>query len=100
MKQGVRQDWMPKAACLRGEDTPNGVDIFFGDSIHEDGRDAKVSEALMRHAISICRTQCAVRSDCLAIALDNDEQHGVWGGYTAKERKALRDGRTQPKGLR
>jgi len=36
----------------------------------------------------ICNT-CTVQSQCLQFAIDNDERDGVWGGLTAKERKAL-----------
>ena len=36
----------------------------------------------------ICAT-CPVQAQCLKFAIDNDEREGVWGGLTAKERKAL-----------
>ena len=45
-----------------------------------------------RRAIRICG-RCPVRDECLAHALDYDERHGVWGGLTADERRALRHGR-------
>jgi WhiB family redox-sensing transcriptional regulator len=46
-----------------------------------------------RRAIRICG-HCPVRDDCLAYALNGDEQYGVWGGLTAEERRALRHGRS------
>jgi WhiB family redox-sensing transcriptional regulator len=32
---------------------------------------------------------CPVRSECLAEALDNQIEWGVWGGMTERERRAL-----------
>ena len=37
----------------------------------------------------ICRG-CEVRGECLQYALDRDEQFGVWGGLTVRERRALK----------
>ncbi|MFD0369415.1 WhiB family transcriptional regulator [Streptomyces sp. NPDC127114] len=36
---------------------------------------------------------CRVRTECLADALDNRVEFGVWGGMTEKERRALLDRR-------
>src|SRR6202161_4815833 len=36
----------------------------------------------------ICRG-CPVRTECLADALDNGIEFGVWGGMTERERRAL-----------
>lgn len=33
---------------------------------------------------------CAVREECLEYALDNNEEQGIWGGLSGKERKRLR----------
>lgn len=49
-------------------------------------------------AIAICR-QCPVREICLQYALDNDEQWGIWGGMTAKERRLLQNFRRQLSGI-
>jgi WhiB family redox-sensing transcriptional regulator len=40
-------------------------------------------------ARAIC-SLCVVQLDCLNYALDNNEQHGVWGGTTDKERRRIR----------
>ncbi|MSV51451.1 MAG: WhiB family transcriptional regulator, partial [Actinobacteria bacterium] len=32
---------------------------------------------------------CTVRTECLADALDNNVEFGVWGGMTERERRAL-----------
>jgi WhiB family redox-sensing transcriptional regulator len=34
-------------------------------------------------------TGCVVRTECLADALDNRVEFGVWGGMTERERRAL-----------
>ena len=31
--------------------------------------------------------ECDVRDECLTYALDNNEQEGIWGGMTLKERR-------------
>lgn len=40
-------------------------------------------------AISICHSVCPVKEQCLAYAVDTEERHGVWGGYTVKQRQVL-----------
>jgi WhiB family transcriptional regulator, redox-sensing transcriptional regulator len=59
------------------------------------GKDRMPPEAMFvegpaqREARSVCTT-CAVRLECLAEALDNRLDFGVWGGMTERERRALR----------
>ena len=36
-----------------------------------------------------CAAACPVRAECLAEALDNEIEWGVWGGLTERERRAL-----------
>lgn len=36
----------------------------------------------------VCTT-CPVKTECLAHALDQRIEHGVWGGMTERERRAL-----------
>ena len=33
---------------------------------------------------------CVVKQDCLDYALNNRERHGIWGGYSERERRTLR----------
>ncbi len=40
-------------------------------------------------AVAICST-CPVRADCLAFAIDEGINHGIWGGLSARQRRALR----------
>ena len=51
------------------------------DALFPEGRDQK-------RARSVC-VGCPVRSECLAEALDNRIEWGVWGGMTERERRAL-----------
>lgn len=67
-----RASWRDKAVCAQVDPT-----LFFprkGDS----AQDAK----------QVCEG-CPVRTECLGYALDN-ERHGVWGGLTVTERRALK----------
>ncbi|MFF0746349.1 WhiB family transcriptional regulator [Streptomyces sp. NPDC004111] len=47
-----------------------------------------VEGAAQNRAKALC-TGCPVRADCLAHALDHRIEHGVWGGMTERERRAL-----------
>ncbi len=64
-------DWTSQAAC-RGTDP----DTLF------------VLGAAQNRAKAIC-LGCSVRTECLADALDNRVEFGVWGGMTERERRAL-----------
>jgi WhiB family redox-sensing transcriptional regulator len=64
-------DWRLSASC-RDED-PDG--LF-------------VRGAEQRRAKLVCQA-CPVRTECLAEALDNRIEFGVWGGMTERERRAL-----------
>lgn len=47
-----------------------------------------VQGAAQNRAKMIC-AGCSVRTECLADALDNRVEFGVWGGMTERERRAL-----------
>jgi WhiB family transcriptional regulator, redox-sensing transcriptional regulator len=64
-------DWTARAAC-KGT---NPDELF-------------VQGAAQNRAKLICRG-CPVRTECLADALDNRIEFGVWGGMTERERRAL-----------
>ena len=64
-------DWSARAAC-RGTDP----DTLF------------VQGAAQNRAKAVCMG-CPVRTECLADALDNRVEFGVWGGMTERERRAL-----------
>lgn len=43
-------------------------------------------------AIAVCRS-CPVRPECLRYALDNNEDDGIWGGTSARQRRRIRAAR-------
>ena len=47
-----------------------------------------VQGAAQNRAKAVCM-RCPVRTECLADALDNRIEFGVWGGMTERERRAL-----------
>ena len=65
------QDWVSAAACRQAD-----PDELF------------VLGAEQTNAKRVC-TGCPVRIECLAEALDNQIEWGVWGGMTERERRAL-----------
>ena len=69
-------DWIGRAAC---RDEPKAT--FYG---HEDG-----SRGLSLQAIRLCAA-CPVSPDCLDYAM-KFEDHGYWGGTTAKKRREARE---------
>lgn len=70
------QDWRTAARCR----TEHADDLF-------------VTGARQREARRFC-LPCPVRAECLAHALDQRVEWGVWGGATERERRALL--RTRP----
>lgn len=70
-----REAWRDEALCAEVDG-----DLFFP----LPGADARVAEAK-----SICDA-CDVRAQCLAYALDNNIDQGVWGGLSGNERAALK----------
>ena len=63
--------WGSQAACLKAD-----PDTLF------------VQGAAQNRAKALC-LGCPVRTECLADALDNRVEFGVWGGMTERERRAL-----------
>src|SRR5690606_40769288 len=64
-------DWTSLAACRSSE-----PDELF------------VPGAAQNRAKAVC-LGCPVRTECLADALDNRTEFGIWGGMTERERRAL-----------
>lgn len=65
------EDWMSQASCRSTE-----PDELF------------VQGAAQNRAKAVC-FGCPVRTECLADALDNRTEFGIWGGMTERERRAL-----------
>ncbi|WP_317446818.1 WhiB family transcriptional regulator [Streptomyces collinus] len=53
-----------------------------------DPDDLFVEGAAQNRAKVLCGG-CEVRTECLAYALDQRIEHGIWGGMTERERRAL-----------
>ena len=68
---GNTEDWASRGACRTAD-----PDMLF------------VQGAAQNRAKAICMS-CSVRTECLADALDNRIEFGVWGGMTERERRAL-----------
>ncbi|MFE3324971.1 WhiB family transcriptional regulator [Streptomyces sp. NPDC059176] len=68
---GTDSYWGGRAACLATD-----PDELF------------VRGAAQNSSKIVC-TDCAVRTECLAHALDQRIEHGVWGGMTERQRRAL-----------
>ncbi|WP_026422931.1 WhiB family transcriptional regulator [Actinokineospora inagensis] len=69
--EAQQADWRVRAMCQ--DEDPDG--LF-------------VRGAEQRKAKMVC-IACPVRTECLAEALDNRIEFGVWGGMTERERRAL-----------
>lgn len=69
--------WFGRAACRH-----TTVDM-----VPEDG-------AGVRLAKQICR-ECPVRTQCLNYALEFNEDKGVWGGHSERERRRIRQQRAR-----
>jgi WhiB family redox-sensing transcriptional regulator len=65
------REWTARAVCALGD-----PDRLF------------VTGAAQREAAKLCRG-CPVQMECLADALDNQIEFGVWGGLTERQRRAL-----------
>jgi WhiB family transcriptional regulator, redox-sensing transcriptional regulator len=77
-KEFVAMDWRHRSACL--DEDP---ELFFpigntGPAILQ-----------IEEAKQVCR-RCDVREQCLAWALEAGQDHGVWGGMSEDERRALK----------
>ncbi len=68
---GRRADWVGQGRCAGGE-----PDAQF------------VRGAAQQGAKVVCR-KCPVIAECLADALDNRTEFGVWGGMTERERRVM-----------
>lgn len=64
-------DWTSRAVCANQD-----PDLLF------------VTGAAQRDAAKMCHG-CPVKLECLADALDNGVEFGVWGGLTERQRRAI-----------
>ncbi|TWE10026.1 WhiB family transcriptional regulator [Rudaeicoccus suwonensis] len=71
-KKAWDENWPSRAVCRAGASP---------DELFAEG-------AAQQTAKIICQ-RCPVVAECLADALDNRTEYGVWGGMTERERRAL-----------
>lgn len=71
-KSELPLEWKDQGRC-------KGKSKFFYSDLRSDHEKAK----------RICR-ECEVQRKCLAYALVNDEDYGIWGGSTATDRKLIK----------
>jgi WhiB family redox-sensing transcriptional regulator len=69
---GRRPGWMRDAVCREH------VEVNFYPDLGQS----------LEPARAVC-AECLVRDSCLAFALEHDERHGVWGGLSTRERRAI-----------
>jgi WhiB family transcriptional regulator, redox-sensing transcriptional regulator len=74
------EGWQARAAC-RGQSAA----IFFAPT-HFERKEARAARE--RKAKAVCAT-CPVRKECLSYALRIREPHGIWGGLSEVERRAI-----------
>ena len=81
-------DWMDRAAC-KGMDP----ELFYPERCNGAGRPVLGSPANMHIAAAraVC-TECPVRDECLEYAITTNEQRGVWGGATVRQRRRIKQG--------
>jgi WhiB family redox-sensing transcriptional regulator len=76
----VMEEWQRHAACKGPK-----AELFFPPTVPE----RKEERAAREHdAKEICAS-CAVAPECLQYALKIREAHGIWGGTTELERRAI-----------
>ena len=78
----IQQDWRLRAAC-RGPQSW----VFFPPPRFERKDEKRERE---QRAKEICHG-CGVEDACRSHALTTGEQHGIWGGLSENERRALLD---------
>lgn len=82
-----RADWMRYAECA-------GLDRRVRDAMFFPTRGESTVAAK-----AVCYS-CPVRVECLDYAIANGEHHGIWGGCSERERRAIARSRRLNAGLR
>ena len=84
-----RDNWRDDAACsyAKLDEFGPGTDLFFPP------RDKDLYRVISDKAKEYCygtedTPPCPVRNQCLLYAVESDEQHGIWGGLSHRERNA------------
>ena len=83
-KEALKLDWRDDAKCSNQGLT----------SMYYPGRDSEVYARDAPRAKAICRgldnkAPCVALKHCLLYAMLREEEHGIWGGRSRRERNAL-----------
>lgn len=70
--QAIAGPWADDAACRDAS-----TQVFFAETPDDE-----------RQALALCRA-CPVQRACLRFAVERQQRHGVWGGTTERERRAM-----------
>lgn len=97
--------WEYEAACKdekkheaalkeANEMAPEGEQMLSHTELWFPPRDKKRYQKIAAYSKKICRGStdspgCPVRNQCLKGAIERDEEHGIFGGYSHRERNAL-----------
>lgn len=73
----MSESWRDRANCRDRETS------FFFPELSARGAAKQIAQVK-----AVC-SLCPVSAECLAYAINNDEQHGIWGGLLPKERKKV-----------
>ena len=79
-------DWRHRAACLTED-----PELFFPIGV------TGPALAQVEEAKKVCM-RCDVREECLQWALENGQDHGVWGGTSEEERRSMKRRAARTKG--
>lgn len=92
--------WTDRAACKTRH---GGVhELAY---VERDGQQRRENEAKRQKFLTLCRTSCQVRHECLEAALAFEvapytglplrakDRHGIWGGYLPHTRERIADDR-------
>lgn len=79
-------DWRHRAACLTED-----PELFFPIGV------TGPALAQVEEAKKVCM-RCDVREECLQLALENGQDHGVWGGTSEDERRSMKRRAARTKG--
>lgn len=96
----VNYEWRYDAACRDNWQYPAPEGTVVSPDEEDDGEPAEVIDAFFpprdkalytdvaAYAKSFCSV-CPVKARCLWDAISRDEPHGIWGGYSHRERNAI-----------
>ena len=79
MKKNRREGWRDFAKCKKYP-----IDLFFFET--DSGR---YSSSKVERARKFC-SDCIVQKDCLSYALNENIEHGMWGGFSSRERNSIK----------